>query len=167
METSSINQLKWQVVWRCISEEQIEQVVAFWTGLGILPSDEAYKRAQQVVIIIKNQIDEVIGISTAFYFQFDKLQAYVYAYRCLIKKEARVVGLETKLTIETKMALEADAKTILKNKPVGMLAVVQNKALKTKCNKAVWPDIELIYIGDTPTGDQYRISYFENARIEN
>jgi hypothetical protein len=165
MMKRSIHDFKWHVVWKKITIDEIEQVVAFWLRLGILSRLEAAKRAKQVVIIIKNKNEEVVGVSTAFHTYFKELRSYVYAYRCLIHKDSRVIGMETKLTIETKSILEGQLHSFKENKPVGLLAVVQNERLSSNARYAIWPGVNMIYIGNNSTGDSIRISYFDNARL--
>lgn len=165
MKSRSIRNYRLENVWRKVDEERLEQIVNFWLGLGILNTSQAYKRAKQVVIMIKNDRDELVGVSTAFHTYFEKLKSYVYAYRCLIQKESRVIGLETKLTIETKSVLEKGLDDFKENKPVGLLAVIQNERLSSVARYAIWPGVNMIYIGKNSAGESMRISYFDDARM--
>ncbi|MTI38070.1 hypothetical protein [Fulvivirga lutimaris] len=161
----SIQDFKWHIVWKKITSEEVIQIVGFWLRLGILSRPEAYKRANQVVIMIKNKNDELIGVSTAFPTYFDQLRAHVYAYRCLIKKDSRVIGLETKLTLETKSVLQKGLSGVKENKPVGLLAVVQNERLSNDARYAVWPGVNMIYVGNNNAGHSIRVSYFDHVKL--
>ncbi len=159
---NSISEFEWVSIWNSDNEELKEQLPLFWTNKGLMSKGEAKRRVNEAVLVITIK-GEIVGVSTVFPTYFNKLKAYVYAYRCFIDKPYRAPALDTCLTIKTKKILELD--TPETHKPVGLLTVVQNEEIKKYWDKAVWKGTNLVYIGNADNGDHLRISYFDNAKI--
>ncbi|HNP18529.1 MAG TPA: hypothetical protein PKL31_08860 [Fulvivirga sp.] len=158
----TINDFEFVSIWNTDNKELKKQLFTFWLEHDLMLKEEAVKRVDQAVVIIKCN-GKIVGVSTVFKTYFKKLAANVYAYRCFIEKAYRAPALSTRLTIETKRILATALSE--SDKPVGLLAVIQNQKIKQYWNKAVWPDVDLVYIGNAANGDHFRISYFENSKI--
>lgn len=159
----SVNDFNFDNIWSSNDEAVANELVSFWAKHGILGADLSEHRSKQAVFVIRHDENAIVGVSTAVKIFHQPLRSYVYLYRCFIAPSARIAGLETMLTAKTKDYLESIHQ---EEEPiaVGFLLVAQSESLK-KYNKAVWPGLNMMFIGNTATGDPIRICYFKKARI--
>lgn len=122
---------------------------------------------QAVCLIRDTETQKVAGISTAEKKQVPSLNNnYLYEFRCYISENFRIAGLDVKLSRETFDFLESHAGKD-SDKPIGIFAVLENERLKQEplWRRAVWPEIEMYFMGYTNSGNPIRVHYFKGARI--
>lgn len=161
----SVGEYTFQTVRGAVSPEIASEVVGIWTNSAGLDFDEAKRRIQELVIIVRNDSQRIVGVSTASKTFLKQIQNYVYAYRCFILPEFRAPALDTQMIVKSKGFLEKVSLEDHYNKCVGIMVVVQNEVLKLHWRQAIWPGANMMYIGNAPNGDHIRISYFKGARI--
>lgn len=160
----SINDFKFENVWSMVDSKTEADLVSFWEEHEVLDRSLRQHRAKQAAFLLYHQ-DKLVGVSTVAKVVHKPINSYVYLYRCFIAPKYRTAGLDTMLTAKTKDYLES----IHKNEQpqaVGFLVVAQSEFLK-QWNKAVWPGLDMMYIGNTEEGDPIRIYYFKGAKIGN
>lgn len=151
--------------WKKLSLGDQLMLKDFWRSRNLMTDDDIEKRVHQAVVLIKNRDNNIVGVSTVFRTYFEQLKSEVYVYRCYIDPKFRAPGLDVMLTIKTKEFLESELRKMDGVVPVGLLAVIQNESMIRNWTKAIWPDVDMVYIGDTPEGYHLRISYFMHAKI--
>jgi hypothetical protein len=157
-------ELKFENVWGSKSDSLVEEIVATWESLGALPPEsDPYRRAQQVVFVIRTQEDKIVGISTAFNVFIEQLKSNMIAFRGLILPGYRLPGLLIKLVNETFNHLES-VQSQFKPQPLGVVVEVENPNL-LRIKKAVTAT-GLTFIGFSKKGFPIRIKYFKNAEIK-
>lgn len=157
--------LEFECIWNKEDSAYIDRVKAMWQRYEAIEGEGMIeKRSKQIVFVIKNQSDEVCGVSTARPVQAKFLNGhFFYEFRCFIAPPFRAPGLDTLLAVKTKSFLSGLEESGTKFK--GMLMIVENKELKNQRTKAIWPESEMVFAGYTPTGHHIRIGYFKGARI--
>ena len=142
-------------------QQYVDDSILFWKGLDQQFDMEYQKRAQEAVAHVRFK-DKVLGISTGALVYHAPLKSYVYLYRCYLKEEIRLQGLDAQLLLESFTILEE----FNKNNPlaIGVLVVSQAEFIRG-WNKAIWPGTEMMFIGNTPKGYPVRIRYFEGVKV--
>lgn len=161
--------LVFENVYKKVSNSINGEIVALWKREGGL-TDEALisERLDQVVYIIRSSESGMLaGVSTA---EKKKVKAlnnnYFYEFRCLIAEAYRMAGLDVKLSQLTFDFLESISSQD-ENRPIGIFSVLENETLKQEpvWRRAVWPEINMYFVGYTTSGNPIRVHYFKGARI--
>jgi hypothetical protein len=161
--------LAFENVYGRLSEPAKQAITALWKAEDALTDQEQMEeRLKQVVIIIRDSASGVVaGVSTA---QKKRMQAlnnrHLYEFRCFIGANHRIAGLDVKLSRETFDFLEKLSKSD-QHHPVGIFSILENETLKNEpvWRRAVWPEIEMYFVGYTNSGNPIRVHYFKGARI--
>jgi hypothetical protein len=156
-------------VFNNVSAKVKAEIVAMWkSGDALMDDRKIEERLAQVVYVIRDSDSgQLAGVSTA---EKKKVQAlnnnYFYEFRCFIAQSYRSAGLDVKLSKETFGFLEALSKTDT-DKPIGIFSILENEKLKQEpvWRRAVWPEIEMYFVGYTSAGNPIRVHYFKGARI--
>src|SRR5687767_7796872 len=96
--------LEFECIWNKEAFADIDQVKAMWQKYQAIEGEEMIeKRVKQIVFIMKNQVGEVCGVSTARPVQAKFLNGhFFYEFRCFIAPPFRAPGLDTLLAVKTK-----------------------------------------------------------------
>ena len=158
-----------QNVFKNLSESMKHEIVKLWKDQGAInEEDKITERLQQVVcVVLDPEKGAVVGVSTA---ERRKVQAlndnYFFEFRCFFAQAYRIAGLDVKLSKTTFEFLESISKTS-DNHAIGILSVLENEQLKKESlwRRAVWPEIEMYFVGFTNHGNPIRVHYFKGARV--
>lgn len=156
----SITELGFHNVWNSGDSDLTNKVAEFWSSEVKMDYSTVMERIDQIVYVILDKEGEVRGVSTAVRTRHDPLNTDFWLYRCFISEKVRAPALDTVLLIKTRDFLEELKEGGVK----GLILVAQHPFLKA-WNKAVWPDTEMMYVGNTLDGDPVRIYYFKGARV--
>ena len=161
--------LVFENVFKNASQEVKKEIEELWKSEGGLINEQRIKeRLNQVVFIIRDSESALLaGVSTAEKRMVEALNNnYFYEFRCLISEKYRIAGLDVKLSMMTFEFLESISVED-ENKPIGIFSVLENEKLKQEpvWRRAVWPEIEMYFVGYTSSGNPIRVHYFKGARI--
>jgi hypothetical protein len=160
--------VEFEKAWKQITPERSEELATLWLEDGMLPDPEAAKkRAKEAVWIIRDEKRKPVGVSTAARYRLKLLNNnYLYEFRCFIAGSHRIAGLDVKLSKLTFDLLEEESKHD-PEKPIGIFSVLENEILKKEplWQRAVWPEIDMHFIGFTKEGHPVRVHYFKGAAI--
>jgi len=161
--------LDFQNVYQGISQGLTAELRVLWINEGALTDEEVLqKRLREVVyIILDTDSGKVAGVSTAVKKKVNVLNGnFLYEFRCYIGEKYRIAGLDVKLSRLTFDFLQELSSRDPK-KPVGIFTVLENDFLKEQpvWRRAVWPELQMHFMGYTKTGDPIRVHYFKGARI--
>jgi hypothetical protein len=155
-------------VFNNVTESVKQGITKLWKAEGAITEDhKIQERLAQVVCVVLNSKGDFVGVSTAEKKKVPALNDnYFFEFRCFITEASRVAGLDVKLSKTTFDILESASKTD-KNNPIGILSVLENEQLMKQplWRRAVWPEIEMYFVGFTNHGNPIRVHYFKNARI--
>ena len=154
---------RFENVWCTKDQKLLNEIVEAWDRVHAIPANQSgQERAKQVVYLVRNKNDEIIGISTAYFTFIPNLNNNLFVYRCMIFPGNNIPGLFTKITLLTIEYLESIHKS-LNQKVIGILTEVENKSLQ-KLNLAVLPS-GFVFIGYSKRGNPLRVYYFKGAKI--
>jgi hypothetical protein len=160
--------LDFQNVYQNMPESLAAGIRSLWMGEGALSDQESIqKRLQEVIYVAVDPDGKVGGVSTAVKKKVSALNGnFLYEFRCYLGAGHRIAGLDVKLSRLTFDFLEQLASGD-PEKPVGIFAVLGNDFLKAQpvWRRAVWPEIEMYFIGYNKNGEPIRVHYFKGARI--
>jgi len=156
-------------VFKNVSPDLKTKIHGLWKSEGALEDEKLIEErlSQVVYVILDSESGTLGGVSTA---EKKRVQAlnnnYFYEFRCFIGKGYRVAGLDVKLSKITFGFLESISHEDV-NHPIGIFSVLENEMLKkeTVWRRAVWPEIEMYFVGYTNSGNPIRVHYFKRARI--
>ena len=151
--------------WQIDKSEVKDELIQFWVNNAVLKKEVAEKRVDEVVILCRNKEQRLIGVATVFKSPIEQLRNDAYVFRCFISEKHRAPALDTQLVIKSFDILQQYVDANPDDKAVGLLIVVQNKLIKQNWNKAIWPDVGMVYIGNLPNGDHMRICYFNGVKV--
>lgn len=157
--------LVFENVWRKDIQDIRKDIVAIWQQHGGPEDGHVEERLKQLVYIIRNEFNQVVGISTAFKVQIKQLRNYLYAFRCIIVPQYRIPGLASKFLVLTRDFLESIHESDGPEKAIGVITLVENTKINEHRTEAIWPASKMVYIGNSKNGSQIRVYYFKGARI--
>lgn len=149
-------------VYATVDEPLREELVAFWTGEGVLGEAEARERAREVVLVLRDDQGRIQAVSSVFI----KMLAFlggrsVWMFRNYIAEPVRTFELFSEMFCRTRDLLEKLMEEGTGNMPEGILVVVPDAAVERQHPEAVWPQTGLIYMGRTDQGRQLRIAWMK------
>lgn len=152
-------------VWTNKSARQVQEIIDFWNDhKAIPPSEDISKRAQQVVIVARNENSKIVGVTTSYLKNYTPLKSKLFVFRGMIAPDYRVPGLFIKITNETIQVLEKFSKSIDANeRPVGLIAEMENHQLK-KARSTKTPT-GMTLIGFSKKENPIYVYYFRGARF--
>jgi|APTNR8051073442_1049403.scaffolds.fasta_scaffold00032_98 hypothetical protein len=161
--------LVFENVYKKVNNSTKDEIVEFWKREGGLTDESVIsERLKQVVYIIcDSESGKLVGVSTA---EKKRVQAlnnnYFYEFRCLIDKAYRIAELDVKLSRITFDLLQSVSSQD-GNLVIGIISVLENEELKQEpvWRRAVWPEIDMYFVGYTNSGNPIRVHYFKGARI--
>lgn len=163
---STNNSITYENLWRKDPGELKKEVITIWKQYNPgIEEAQAEERANQIVYIVKNEFDQVIGVSTAFKVYIKQFRNYLYSIRLLILPEFRSQGLATELLVRSRDFLESIHKEDKQETPIGLITLVENELLKNNKREAIWPASKMIYAGNSSKGHHIRVYYFKGAVI--
>jgi hypothetical protein len=151
-------------VWKKDDRALHEEVVAIWKKFSTLNDEKMDERTSQLVYVVRNEENKIIGISTAFKAYIKQLKSHFYVYRCLITPGYGIPGMDAKLTVMSRDFLESIHEQDQPDKAIGLITLIHNPKLKER-NLAIWPASGFAYIGNSKEGKHIRVYYFKGARI--
>lgn len=166
MNKSLSNEFDFENLWRKDPGTLRKEIVTIWKQYSPeLESEKIEERLGQLAYVIKNEFEQVVGISTAHKAYVKQLRNHLYSVRILIIPSARQAGLATKLMVMTRDLLESIHETDTPNKCIGIITLVENKQFAEARREAIWKASQMVYIGNSGKGYQIRVYYFKGAVI--
>ena len=161
--------LDFQNVHQNLSQGVIAELRSLWINEGAIQDEQVIeKRLQEVVyIILDSDSGKVAGVSTAVKKKVKLLNGnFLYEFRCYIGENYRIAGLDVKLSKLTFDFLQ-ELSSRDSQKPVGIYTVLESDFLKEQpvWRRAVWPELQMYFMGYSKTGNPIRVHYFKGARI--
>ena len=142
------------------------EIIDYWLQARALQTrEEAQKRVDQVIFIVRFTNDDIVAVSTV-YKQFNKqLSNNFFFFRCFVSREHRHFNLGAVLIVNVRDFLNERFVRKTDTDAIGMFVVIENERLKKKRNQAIWPYSKCVFVGKNARGDHLRVFYFDGARI--
>lgn len=160
-------EITYATAWRRDDWKLGSDAKAFWQRLGLLSPEQASQRVTELCSVAYAD-GEVVGVTTVTLTPWPPLRARFAFYRCAVAPEFRRHYLATFLTRHTLSTMEAWALENPQEKLLGIAAILQAHELGSKAVYPQWADwnIHLNLVGYSQRGEQVRVAYFRQAKIE-
>lgn len=143
-----------------------KEIITIWKQFSpSLDAEKAEDRLRQLVFVVKNEFEQVVGISTAQKVYVKQLRNFLYSVRLLIVPTYRQPGLASKLIVLTRDFLESIHQQDGPERSIGVITLVENKEYGETRREAIWRASQMVYIGNSGNGHQIRVYYFKGATI--
>ena len=151
-----------EVVRGDLDGELAERVVAFLEGVGALEGEPAGRWLAEAVCVALDEAGGVVGVNSAHAETIPLVQRPFWLYRSFQSGDSG--ELATRMFQAAFDALEGGFETDGSG-PLGVCAIVGDRAEMERQPEAVWPDTQLMFAGYTPDDHQVRIRYFWGAKV--
>jgi hypothetical protein len=152
-----------EVVRGRLTGERAEQLVRFWTGHGALDEAAARERLTEVVCVLLDDADEIVGVNSVFPSGVDRVGGRTFwIYRNFLSPGVSDAAAAMIRAAFSALEAEFDASG---DGPIGLCVLVAEPAEMQRRPEAEWADPAMIYAGYLADGRQVRIAYFRQARI--
>ena len=157
--------LRLHKVWNEKDEVLINEIIDVWRNAKVLPpNSDPHERAKQVVLVVRNENEKIIGITTALRRPFPQLRNDLYYVRGLILPDFRLPGLFAKMSLETFKTLEDHTiQSTEQKKPIGTISEIENKRLK-EANLTRLPS-GMTLLGFSQNNNPIYVHYFKGAQF--
>lgn len=165
MDGNDFQGVTFQNLWGLSKSEYSEEIRQIWLKYNLIPSvDRADERLNQVLYVVQNKDNNIIGISTVYPVYVKPLRNHFFTYRCMLVPGHGVQGLLTALTLESFKFLESvyEEET---PRCIGIIAEIENKKIEKRHREAVYPKTKLTLIGYSKKGNEIRVYYFKGVKI--
>jgi hypothetical protein len=143
-------------------DECADQILAFLTGEGGLNEEAARKRLSETVCVA-NAGGGIIGVNSAHQAGVALIGGRrFWIYRCSMAPDSEELWGRMFDSAFEVLAEEFDGAA---DGPVGVCAIVDDRARMIVRPQAIWPDTDLMFAGYLDDGRQVRVRYFWGAAI--
>lgn len=152
--------------WR-LDDAAIEaDAVAFWTRLDILPPDIAPEQRAKELIAVAYKDDRIVGVSSARIERVEQVRARLAMLRSAVDPDYRRTHLAMALTLYSRALLERWSRDNPHERLAGLGAVLESEQLQERGKQPYWPQTRFILAGVLPDSRQFRVSWFEDFRLD-
>lgn len=144
------------------------EVLEFWRREGALPEEQARDRLSQLAFLALEEDGSIAATSTTFLGRVSQLRCSMWQFRTFVGEEHRLGDLARALLVATVRHLEGEFASSRNTRAPGLLIEIENAALRSYYNEAVWkanwlPGVEMPFVGENERGHHVRVSYFPGA----
>ena len=141
-----------------------DELLDFWAGQGVLAGDAARARLPEIVCVVRNDDEAIVGSSSAYDARLPLIgNRRLWVFRRLLDPGVPA-AVEPALINATFDALDEERRQA-PHAPAGLCVLVTDRAVMRQLPEAVWPATKLLYAGYLPDGSQVRLRWFEEASI--
>jgi hypothetical protein len=146
-----------------LDDRRRRQILDLWSHHGVLGGDAAQERLTQVVAVLVDEYDSVVGVNSVYAEQVRSIGGRrFWVYRRYLEPGA---SDEDELAMlgaaYDALAAEHEAEP---SGTIGVCAAVRGDGLLVRHPETEWPN-HFLYAGYLPDGSQLRVRYFEGASI--
>ncbi len=157
----------YDAVWKKISPALSDEIIAFWRAENALPGhDDLAKRAQQVVVVMRDEQGKIAAVSTAILDVIPRLQQPLYYYRTFCAEAHRNNRTSIPMMKASQQALLAYNLALQSPESIGLHIEIENDFISSHYNMAFWPQTGFSFIGYSPRGLVVRAYYFPNVALK-
>ena len=140
-----------------------EDVLALWAREGVVSTEEAERRIDEVLLVGVERDQGVVGVSSAYLQRNPQLRMDLWYYRAFVGREHRRSSLAVLLAMIGRDHLKQRFVTGQDPRAAGAVYEVENEGLKRYFNAALWLPTEFTFIGENARGDHVRVHFFPGA----
>ncbi len=152
--------------WR-LDDPQLEaDAIAFWNRLGILPPDVRPEDRVKELAAVAYRNGRLAAVATIALGRVEQVRARLGMLRAATDPEHRRSHIAQALGIFTRDLLERWSMEHPEERVAGMGAVIESENLRGREKEPIWPTTRLVLVGYTPRGQQLRVAWFKDFRLD-
>lgn len=155
---------QFEYVWQNLTSSHKSEIKNFWARENAIPKNEIETRVDEVIFILKDENGNILGLTTGIERHIELLRHKMLLLRQYIKPAYRSGLIPYQLAKRSILKVEEYYDSSDKS-PLGVLTIIENQKMLDK-NYAVWPRINLVYIGNTNRSQHMRVRFFKNAEVK-
>ncbi len=153
-------------VWKQVTPELTEEVAAFWLEHGaITTKDEAHRRAQELICVLRDESNALQGVGTAVLQVRPRLRQPMYYFRQFFAAPIRGRRQFVPFFQSCKQVLQEYNAGLATPESLGILIELENGKIAKAYPHVYEPDFDAVFLGYSPRGREMRAAYFENAKL--
>lgn len=152
MSVETYSNYSLQIVFGRVNQELAREIADFWLKNNAITNPlEAGRRTSEVVMVIRNEQDEVAAVSTAYLDKLPDSDDLYHFFRMFIRAADRVPGLARQAVLNSieYLASQADATA----KPKGLVMVTENRKLAAKIIVSNLKRMGFVHLGTDQGGN--------------
>jgi len=157
--------VEFRPAWRLRDPDIERDAIAFWKSENLLPPTASIETRLSELCVAGYAEGRIVALSTVLLRDVDFLGARLAMFRCAVAKEQRRNRLATVIAAHSREALEKWSLAHPEEDVRGMATVVQNADLDAREARAIYRSSGLAFIGWTAQDEQFRLAWFEHARV--
>lgn len=152
--------------WR-LNDPRIEaDAVTFWNHLGILPAGVAPEQRAKELIAVVYKDDRIVGVHSASIERVNQVRARLAMLRSAVDPDYRRTHISMALTLYSRTLLERWSSENPHERLAGLGAILESQQLAERGKQPYWPQTRFILAAFLQDGRQFRVSWFEDFRLE-
>lgn len=137
-------------VYKTLSDDHAQLIIDFWLRNNALPNPlMAEQRVKQVVMMILNKKDEVVGVSTIYRQPYKGDNRQYFFYRMFIQPGDRIFGMMAFVTGQTYEYLK---QLCMADKPEGLIVITENQKIMRKGSRRALERLGFDFMGKEQRG---------------
>jgi hypothetical protein len=140
-----------------------DDLIALWTGEGVLPEAEARRRVDEVLLVAVDDAGKLAGITTRYLQRNEQLRMDLWHIRAFTAEAYRKSSIATALAVRGREHLEEAFVSGRDTRAGGLLYEVESEILKRLFPNAVWKPADVLFIGENEQGAHVRVHFFPGA----
>ena len=140
-----------------------DDVIALWLREAGLTSEEAHRRAEELLVVATDTAGRLVGVSTAYLRHNDQIRADLWHFRAFVATAHRGSRIAIALAVSGRDRLDRRFAGGEDRRGIGMMYAVQSPFLKRAYPTGEWPWVDFHFIGENARGDDIRVHYFPGA----
>lgn len=154
-------------VWKQVTPALEQELVDFWREQQAIPNeDEARKRADQAICVLRDGGGALAGVATAIVKVLPRLRQPMYYYRIYIARSQRGREAFLPMVRESRQILQDFNRGLERPESLGLLFEIENGKLGKAYPHAYEPTFDATFIGYSPRGKGLYVSYFADAMLQ-
>ena len=154
-------------VWKKISPELSAEIIKFWTDEKALPKDaQPTKRVEQVVMIMRDDNNNIVAVSTVFAQIIPRLKQTLYYYRTFCAEQHRRKNTSIDMMKACQQALLEYNQGLDKPEAIGIILEIESKYIHERYPEAFWQQTSFSFIGYSPRNLPLRVYYFPEFKLQ-
>lgn len=140
-----------------------DDIVALWTGEGVLPEAEARRRVDEVMLVAIDGEGRLAGITTRYLQHNEQLRMDLWYIRAFTSQAHRKSAIATAIAVRGREWLEQRFVSGQDTRAQGLIYEVESELLKRIFPNAIWKPADVLFIGENAQGAHVRVHYFAGA----
>lgn len=140
-----------------------DDLIAFWSGAGAMPAEEAARRVDEVLLVGVSPANAIVGIATVYLAHSELLGSDVWFFRTFVSDASRRSNLATAFVLTARDHLSQRFAGGVDRRGSAMVMEVENEGLKRAFPRGYWVTTGFHLLGISARGAHVRVHWFPGA----